>query len=583
MKKANSDYLENLNPEQRAAVTASIANKAVVAGPGTGKTQTLIARIVYLIRELHMSPSTIMVVTFTRKAAAQLTSKLKQYISPGEYPRYIGTFHALAFAILQNHYGKTLTLITPNEQAELVPSKEMREHISAYKNNVRSASPDVMRAANLYQVALLKKNWVDYDDLLLLLRDALTKHPQKRPSITHVLIDEFQDTNGLQYEIIRNLGAQEHFVIGDPQQSIYSFRGAQPAIFECFMRDFPQTKLFHLSRNYRSGARILSVAQSLFPGITPLTAVVAHEATAQCITVSDEYTEASYIIRTIIESTGGVDLNSSSRNNITQQESFSDCAVIYRTHSFARTLESVFIQSGIPYQIIGGDSLYESPLVSFITGCLRLLLPESVSKTVPLPSLLKKRLPLPQECASILENNKHNGLADKPVSEVFHTLITQFELERRFSKQKTWITHLQQCLSTVARFDNSKHSIQSYLDYVDYLEDHEFYDPHSNAVTLMTMHASKGLEFAQVFVCGMEDGSIPSHTKGADSDEERRLLYVAITRAKQAVYLFKAQQRQGKSRLLSPLLLEMRGEHLVYKEDKASIRKLARKSQLKLF
>ncbi|MCR4326415.1 MAG: ATP-dependent helicase [Candidatus Roizmanbacteria bacterium] len=582
MKKANNDYLENLNPEQRAAVTQAAAHRAVVAGPGTGKTQTLIARIVYLIRKLHTNPSSIMVVTFTRKAAAQLKSKLKQYLSPDEYPGYIGTFHALAFSILQNHYGKMLTVITPEEQAELVPSKQMRERISAYKNNILAADSELKQIVNQYNTKLLSKHRVDYDDLLLMLQDALITHSKKQPRITHVLIDEFQDTNGLQYDIIRNLGAQEYFVIGDPKQSIYSFRGALPEIFERFTHDFPQTKVFSLSRNYRSGSRILSVAQSLFPDSAPLISVVAHEAMAQCITVSDEYTEASCIVRTIIENTGGVDLHSSSRNNTSKQESFSDCAVIYRTHAFARTLESVFIQSGIPYQVIGGESLYESPLVRFITNCLRALVsPEST--ILPLPSSLANRLPLPQECVAIIQDNKESGLADKPVTNVFNTLVDQFELERRFSKQKTWLSYLQQCISTIVQFDSSKQSVQSYLDYIDYLEDHEFYDPHNNAVTLMTIHAAKGLEFSHVFICGMEEGSIPSHTKGADGDEERRLLYVAITRAKQAVYLLKARQRQGKNRLPSPLLSELSSEHLEYAEDKVSIRKVARKNQLKMF
>ena len=201
---------------------------------------------------------------------------------------------------------------------------------------------------------------------------------------------------------------------------------------------------------------------------------------------------------------------------------------------------------------------------------------------MPLPSSLAKRLPLPHECVAIVQHNKDNGLAHKPVSEAFQALVAQFELERRFTKQKTWLSHLQQCMSTIVQFDSSKHSIQLYLDYVNYLEEHEFYDPHSNAVTLMTMHAAKGLEFSQVFICGMEDGSIPSHTKGANSDEERRLLYVAITRAKQAVYLLKARQRYGKNRLPSPLLSDMH-EYLEYTEDRISIRKIARKSQLKMF
>lgn len=582
MKKASNGYLDNLNPEQYASVTRAPANIAVIAGPGTGKTQTLIARIVYLVLELHVDPSTIMVVTFTRKAAAQLNSKLKPLLPTNKRPMYVGTFHALAFALLHNHYGKTITLVSPHEQAELVPSKEMRERISAYKNNLVAATPELKQIVNQYNTALLNKQLIDYDDLLLSLKEVLIKNDQKLPSITHILIDEFQDTNELQYEIIRKLRAQAHFIIGDPQQSIYSFRGAQPEIFKRFIHDFSPVHIHRLSRNYRSGASIVSVAQSLFPLSEPLTPVLPHKASVQCITVSDEYTEAAYIVRTIIENTGGVDLNSSSKNNHNKQESFSDCAVIYRTHSFARVLESVFIQSGIPYQIIGGESMYESPLVHFITQCLRALVLPGLA-TISLPSSLSKRLPLLEECVEILQTYKDNGFVHKPVSEAFQLLVARFELERRFSKQKLWLSHLQQCISTIVQFDTSIQSISSYLRYQEYLEDHEFYDPNNNAVTLMTMHAAKGLEFSQVFICGLENGSIPSQTKGADADEERRLLYVAITRARQAVYLLKARQRYGKNRLPSFFLSEIQHSDIEYREDRASIRKIARKSQLRMF
>ena len=220
----------------------------------------------------------------------------------------------------------------------------------------------------------------------------------------------------------------------------------------------------------------------------------------------------------------------------------------------------------------------------FVSRCLVWICASETERvsTHLLLKILKKRLPSPENIQKELVHLRAAGALSMPVSEVAQKLIALFELERRFAKRVLWLGRLNECVSAMVQFDDKKDSVQKYLSYLSYLEENEFYDPHFNGVTLMTMHAAKGLEFPVVCICGCEEGSIPSLVAGSDCEEERRLLYVAITRAQHTMYLMCAQTRNGKRRTPSSFIGEIPSTCLPQQIDKASIRKKTRKSQLTL-
>ncbi|QQG47605.1 MAG: ATP-dependent helicase [Candidatus Woesebacteria bacterium] len=468
-----------LNWEQKKVLKIQYRPIVVIAGPGTGKTRTLVAKLQNLITSQKNNPSKILALTFTRKASQEIKERLKDNF---KNKAFIGTFHSLAFQF-----------VSQVEQFEI-------------------------------------ENDEDYERLLLEFLELL-KNKKINLNFSHVLVDEFQDTSEVQYEILKIISPKNIIVIGDPYQSIYSFRGANFGIFEAFKKDFPEYREIKLSENYRSYKNITTVSQKLFPEITKLHNIKKEEGEVKLIEFLNHKAEADFIVSTIMSGTGGVDLNSVNEGD----QKFSDFAVIYRNHFLRESVENALKQSGIPYQMVGGGSIWEK-----------------------------------KETKSLIEKiKKYEGREDK-----------LSKLVKKFSEDS-------EILSLVKRFDKYKDGIKRFLEYVEDLEGREFYDPNLNCVTLLTMHASKGLEFENVFIIGFEENF---NEKRSDIDEEKRLLYVSMTRAKQKLYLMYSRRRNGKVMKVSRFLKDLRDEKLIEMIDpkmekiiKRIERKKLKKAQISLF
>jgi superfamily I DNA/RNA helicase len=533
------------------------------AGPGTGKTTALVSRLNSLL-ENGSPPADILVLTFTKKASEEIKERLNTTHQP-----FIGTFHGFAHQFLKEN-GFEIKIISENERKDIIKkiskNKDFELIITQYINSIKKKFKNYLEEIEKYESELKKINRMDYDTLLFLLyetihnTEVLRKKLQQR--YKYILVDEFQDTNALQYEILKEIVGEKNklFVIGDPHQSIYSFRGADSSIFERVKSDFPQHTSLSLDINYRSIPQIVETSTALFNGEVSLSAFKQQQGEVQIIKTMNEYTEADWIVNKICNKMGGLDLIQSADKTHEQDNTvnFSDFAVIYRTHFFARYLEKKFIESGIPYQMIGEESPYEQ-----------------------------------KEIKAIIERlySLQGKTGNEPLSKVVKDIINASKIETEIKDKPHEQQKLQSFFSTIIRFDHEKDGLEKFLKYVDYLKDHEFYDKSADKVTLMTIHAAKGLEFEYVFICGFEDGIIPLiNKKEMNLDEEKRLLYVAMTRAKTNLYLTYTKERYKKSSTISRFYNEIKRSSLYFIEDEV-IKKVEKKrainkdkkSQLSLF
>lgn len=512
--------MRDLNEEQKNAVLSTSPAVAVIAGPGTGKTKTLIAKIEFLLNS-GVSPSKILALTFTNRAASEMKSRLKS--SSKKSLPFVGTFHALSLHLLD----RQPKIITKKEQLKYFSQKQLNK-ISLAKNNLKHS--DLVKK---YNEKLRELDLIDYDDLLINLYHRLEALKLK---LDTVLVDEFQDTSPLQYKIMKKLHSKNYFVIGDPKQSIYSFRATQSKVFKIFEKDF-KAEVNILTKNYRSSQKIVDTFESLFPESSKLKTDNLASCEVFLLETPSEFSEADWITQNIKLKAGGIDLRDASD----ALSNYSDFAVIYRTHRFKETIEKRFRDLALPYQVVGGGSIFEDEEIQNVIEMLKAY------------------------------RDKEVGLIDQ---------INKISENLEIANDKR-----QDLKSVVHRFGNDKFSINNLLDYVDSLKQKEYYDSDINCVTLLTMHASKGLEFEHVFVCGLEENIIP-HRK-SDIEEEKRLLYVAMSRAKNALYLTKAISRHGvttsPSQFLKLLNIEkIEDERAKKKEDRIKKYKL-KKAQMGLF
>lgn len=452
------DLFGDLNDEQRRAVDAG-GPLVITAGPGTGKTKTLTSKIVYLLQQ-GVPADDVLALTFTNKAGEEMKERVKRLNNQKKLP-FIGTFHGLALKLLSDV--RDVNIVSEEDQKEIVRSvlkdlkmkMRVRQAVSHISKHKSAGTADAL--VETYNEHLRARGLYDFDDLLLELLNTITLSEITR-RWKYVLVDEFQDTNAVQYELVKKLAASENIcVIGDPCQSIYAFRGSDPRIFAQFTKDFPNTQKVTLRANYRSGASIIEVASTLFPQAPRLDPQTVAEGQVRLITTLNEHTQARWILGEIGRQMGGMDLNEVG----TAREKgarFSDFAVIYRIHDVGRQLELLFAENGIPYQVIGG--------------------------AVP----------------------------------------------------------------------------------------HQQSDIEHDKVVLLTMHAAKGLEFDHVFLAGFEEGLIPYTRRGESEDElaeERRLLYVALTRAKQHLYMLRPLYRRRQKTAPSRFEAVLESAALVHIEDAA--------------
>ncbi len=498
------ELFDGLNELQEKAVKTTDGPLLVVAGPGTGKTLTIVRRIAYLIHQ-GVPPEEILAVTFTNRAAREMRERAAAVIGSDAAKVFIGTFHLLGLRMLTDNRPDDFVIYTRDEQVEILrtlmkspvkKAKQAVERISRIKNFLHVADGEIQETYEAYQAALAQQNAVDFDDLINIPVGMLKKNEiarTYRDRFPYIIVDEYQDINPAQYRLLKLIATSTGNVcaVGDADQAIYAFRGADIENFLNFERDFSGAAWITLSENYRSSSIIVSAADGLIKHNQKridkeLTPTREKGTLITVISAPDERAEGAAIIQEIEEHMGGTSHHyqryaRSGQGYSERPFRFSDFAVIFRTNAQAAALEDAFSVSGIPYQVIGRRGSKQAKEIEETVRYLRSLVP-------------------------------HKGAAGS-----------------------TDATNAQETKLLSAA---------------------DFFDPHADAVALMTMHMAKGLEFSVVFITGCEDGLIPCTimNDGADIEEERRLFYVGMTRAKDELYLTRARNRflYGKRLVQSP-------------------------------
>ncbi len=605
--------IEGLNQEQKEAVLHVDGPCLVLAGAGSGKTRVLTTRLAYLCHT-GVRPGNILAITFTNKAAREMKERVARLL-PGFSGQWIQTFHAACYRILRQEidrlgYGRDFSIIDEGEQKTLVKESlqdlneyRVKPEIIAYfigqaKNSLASEREDLgshivpeklrelyQKAFRLYQARLKTMNCLDFDDLILLTirlfrenEDVLAKYREK---FKYVMIDEYQDTNYAQYVLSHTL-AREHrnlFIVGDPDQSIYSWRGAEPENIKRFLRDYPEAKIVKLETNYRSTKVILDAANAVIRHNRERDEKVLKTDNAVGEKISyfqalDGHAEAEFVANTIIELVG-------------QGYRYRDMAIFYRTHAQSRYLEDVLRKRLIPYYIVGARSFYQRKEIKDVLAYLKLAcnphdgvsfrrvinFPRrgigeatlkkieefAISSGIPVLETLADPSHIPgvsRRMATALEN--FYGLIkfvqalgeNGPILDVVEQLLEASgyveEIYRRDPLgAEERIENLKELKSVALEFDRTRGGdLREFLAEVSLVQDTDTEDV-SDAVALMTFHSAKGLEFPVVFMTGMEEGIFPSVKAEThrEIEEERRLCYVGITRARERLFLSSAASR----------------------------------------
>ena len=564
-----------LNHDQQQAVESVFPVTAVIAGPGTGKTKTLVSRIEHLIGERGVRPSEITAVTFTNKAAKELTQRIRQAL-PGKRSlnqMQVGTFHSLCYRLLAQA-GIELSLADQGQAEECAGEtiaalelactvRQFLTAISLHKAGLSSAQGFAaymaddsaaetgftltQEGADRYQQALECRKLMDFDDLLLNMLRLLEQEQKaeyRKQHFSYLLVDEFQDISPVQYRLIKawNKGGRELFVIGDPDQSIYGFRGSDSRCFDLLEQDFPGTSTIRLTTGYRSTPEILSASLPLISrnpgGERRLSAARPHGEPVRLVTAETSLPESIFIAKEINRMVGGIDMldaHSHTPGLWDTARSFADIAVLYRTNHQARLLEQCLQKEGIPYMVAGREDYLDNPAVQGTISFFGALLKQS-GITGDTLELCRKR---------ISPSADYSGLEER--------FLPRLKKDRPWKLLEDWISCLglgaDKSMDTFVRMSYFHKTMEDMLNTLAFGQAHDLKRSGQNscpsdAVTLMTLHASKGLEFPVVFLYGLKQGILPLKTgKGpVDLDEERRLMYVGMTRARDELILTTSEE-----------------------------------------
>lgn len=525
----------NLDENQRKAISAVRGPVCVSAGPGSGKTRVLVERIAHLIENEGVAPRAILAITFTTKAAREMSERVKERLAQKdeELPR-IGTFHAFCFEILKEH-GRRIGI-----SADFSVAGESEEKFDEKKQGEEKLS---------------------FDDLLVRTLELLDTHPDVlglcQEKFTHIMVDEYQDTSAPQARLLELLAARHGnlCVIGDPNQSIYGFRGAQPQHFYDFPQRYPSAAIISLQKNYRSGRHIVQASDALIGrkydrGLRSLWVEREEDLPIRITCAASASQEAFHIIKTIQELVGGTEYEYLSPERDDALFHFSDIAVLYRLNAIGHSLEGSFTRASVPHVIVGAVSFFDHPEIREALAILREA--EASEKTA-----------LSQSIRGTGEKRAASDGGGDRLRELVQIATAHDQLPFQDAREK---------LLAEAALSRAEDDWQR----------------RQNAVTLMSVHAAKGLEFPVVFVAGAEEGLFPYLKKGEGDErlqEERRLLYVAMTRAKDRLYISHSNERIifGKKIVTMPsrFLSEIPGE---YVEKKTLPRRASRAPvQKKLF
>ncbi len=573
---AIAHLLNELNPQQRQAVLHDVGPAIVLAGAGSGKTRVLTTRVAYLLKEKQVPSSAIMLVTFTNKAAAEMKQRVLDFT--GENLPFAGTFHSLAAKILRHEAlsghlkpyqrDSNFTIYDSDDQLSLIKNiykqlnldpqqykpQVVKAKISSAKNELIGPSEfqDMARDGlqvfttkvyKHYQLRLQQENAVDFDDLLVLAYRLLSENPHLQEKyqrkFEHILVDEFQDTNKVQYLFTRLLAKPQDnlFAVGDFSKSIYAWRGADYRNLERLSQDFPSITEYRLERNYRSTQTILDAATSVIsknrshPVLELWTDQTSTDKIEVYETASGEL-EAEKIAALI-------------KDKYHQQ--LSEIAILYRTNAQSRAFEEAFLRRQLPYRIIGGTKFYERSEIKDLLAYLRLCFnPLDSPSHTRAEKAGKRRLSALQNWLLTIDRTE----LQKPTTCLHGILETTKYIEKYDPKDPEdalRLENIQELLNTASRFDDTLAFLENVALIQDgYLANSSSEENQRDTITLMSLHSAKGLEFPIVFMVGMEEGLLP-HSRALfennELEEERRLCYVGITRAKQRLYFSYARSR----------------------------------------
>ncbi len=606
-----SSWLERLNPMQQQAVLHPSGPLLILAGAGSGKTRTLTCRVAHLIGARGVPAERILAVTFTNKAAGEMGARVRQLV--GDHRAWISTFHSFCARLLRHeahHLGYPRDFVIYDDQdqqrllrdclaeleiaAERLPVPVAASVIDQCKNRGLSATDFIPTSPReeqlgavyrLYQKRLHAAGAMDFGDLLLLVLRLFEEFPQVRAHwqsrFEHVLVDEYQDTNMVQYRLVRHL-AEPHrnlCVVGDEDQSIYRWRGAEIRNILDFERDYPEARVIYLEQNYRSTGAILRAASS----------VVAHNVLRKGKTLwtdnphgdkvtvaacADDLEEAAWVTKEI-------------RRLERQGRSLGEMVVLYRTNAQSRVFEEALVRAGLPYTVVGGMRFFARAEVKDVLAYLRLIVNPNDSvaakRVVNVPArgigeaTVARIASLEPEAGSFLEACKlalSRGLVKHQAAERVKRFVDAIEGWRRDAEStpyaelaakvvresgyREWLEtqgtveaeerlrNVEELLRSLEEHASESQSLSDFLEQAALVTDVDAYTNPRDRLTLMTLHAAKGLEFSVVFLVGLEEGLFPLTRRNEEEDieEERRLCYVGMTRAREKLYLSYAMQRR---------------------------------------
>jgi len=618
MMSKSAHIFQGLNESQQNAVKTIKGPLLIVAGPGTGKTFTIIRRIAYLI-EQGVKPESIAAITFTNRAAREMRERTGKLLGKEAGRIFIGTFHLLGLTMLKNSRQNSFVIYNREEQIGLLKRlckdpavmrdrndgkrlsyQKIAEKISRTKNFLDDTDDGLRKIYEAYQSAMKTDNALDFDDLILKPIEVLSSQEPAsayRDAFEYIMVDEYQDINPAQYKFVKFLAGRQRNLctIGDSDQAIYAFRGADLKNFLSFEDDFKDAKRIVLTEHYRSTTTILNAADELIRHnreriAKELKTVRDKGRTVTILSVPDERAEGELIIQEIEKRIGGTShyqlmrkaahsvFSGRGKEDVAEGSyCFSDFAVIFRTNAQAKALEEYFQDSGIPFQVIGEKYLQRKKDFMFITAFLKAVI-----------------------------NPDDNQHADTLLRGIDTALIERFrELRGKVSlaeflgelrNEETIAKHIHeenlslfQEIAATYQHMNSPDEIVSFINELSLFTPADIFHLKADAVALMTLHMAKGLEFKAVFITGVEEGLIPytMNKEDVDTEEERRLFYVGMTRAKDELFLIHARSRflygQRNTQSPSPFLREIPAECIETRVVPDRIKKEKKNNQMGLF
>ena len=608
--------LESLNDRQREAALAGDGPVLVLAGPGTGKTKTLTVRLAYLLAERHVAPEALLAMTFTTRAAQEMRERLERLVGSHADRVFLGTFHSFCFQLLRVE-GDRLDLPrdfgVADRRAQMTimeralrrlgqpdnAAQRMLHDVSTFRHrraggNSPGEDPSRAEISEAYQQQLRKCGLLDFDELLILGVRLLECFDEVRENIqqrfSHVLVDEYQDVDPVQQQLLRLLvGDRNHlWVVGDGDQAIYAFRGAESERVLRFEQHYPNGKVVMLEQSYRFTPQIAAVASQVIRRNASRRPLILNTANASgspvhVVSFPDEQAEAAWIVRQIEERVGGTSHYQHYKGKVTdtvsqREQSFRDFAVLCRLHVLTKPLQEALRNSGIPHRVVGEARFFNKKIIRDVLAYLRVIhnphddssfahglnrpprgigaqtqaaleaeaerqslsLYDALGRSVHLSSSQMKAV---RSLITLIEDLQRNK-EEKPLSQFIAHMADVTGLRQwRIGQDARHENDLLLLRSIAAKYDevNTATALRQFLEEATLAADIDDYDASIDAVSLVTIHAAKGLEFTEVMLCGVEEGSLPR--ENGDIEEERRLFYVGLTRAKERVSLLHCRSR----------------------------------------